>query len=37
MSQQVQCDKCYEVKDKQDVRDNGNSCPDCGGRSFRDT
>lgn len=37
MSDHVQCGKCYEVKEKKEVKDNGNNCPDCGGKEFRPT
>lgn len=37
MSDHVQCSKCFEVKVSQEVRDNDNRCPECGGKNFRDT
>ena len=33
----VQCENCYEVKQEQDVKDNGGNCPECGNKNFRPT
>lgn len=35
--QHVQCNECFEVKLEQEVKDNGHSCPECGGKEFRPT
>lgn len=37
MSDHVQCEKCYEVKQEAEVKNNGGDCPECGGKSFRET
>jgi rRNA maturation endonuclease Nob1 len=37
MSDHVQCDGCFEVKDKQEVKDNGGRCPECGSKENRPT
>lgn len=37
MSEHVQCTKCYEVREKKEVKENGGACPDCQGKDFRDS